>query len=373
MMTAQSVRVLVFCILILLLVLQSAYVPIRHSGVRALFVRSVLVAITSCLLYIGTYPGFFGADGIFLTRAFNGLYFAVTALLPWMWLVYMVRRVFIRPRLNVWLRVLITLPVAFLAAASIVSIWAGGVFYVDAANGYVRGPLYLPYVTILGIYLIVPMFGCLSRACCKRFYADRSMYLSLSSFGFFTIVGMTLEVFFPDLPSSAMGMALTLLTNHLSVQHSQVSADPLTKLNNRNQFNIYLDRLIANPPADCNAYLFVLDMDKFKHINDDFGHMKGDEALLIVSNVLKKVCGPKGHFISRFGGDEFVVVAKYGNDQECDALVKEIKDALTAESANFVCPLSVSIGYDCVRESGDTIPDLFDRADKKLYRIKKSR
>lgn len=372
-MTPQSVRVLFFCIFILLLVLQSAYVPIRHSGVRALFVRSVLVAITSCLLYIGTYPGFFGADGIFLTRAFNGLYFAVTALLPWMWLVYMVRRVFIKPSLSTWIRILISLPVAFFAVASVLSIWNGWVFYVDAADGYMRGPLYLPYVAILGVYLLVPMFGCLSRAFNKRFYVDRSMYLSLSSFGFFTIVGMTLEVFFPDLPSSAMGMALTLLTNHLSDQRGQVSADPLTKLNNRNQFNIYLDRLIQNPPVEGKAYLFVLDMDKFKHINDDFGHMKGDEALLIVSNVLKKVCGPKGHFISRFGGDEFVVVAKYNGEQECDGLVQEIKAALAEASANFVCPLSVSIGYDAVKESGETIPDLFNRADKKLYKIKKSR
>lgn len=127
-MTPQSVRVLFFCIFILLLVLQSAYVPIRHSGVRALFVRSVLVAITSCLLYIGTYPGFFGADGIFLTRAFNGLYFAVTALLPWMWLVYMVRRVFIKPSLSTWIRILISLPVAFFAVASILSIGMAGSF-----------------------------------------------------------------------------------------------------------------------------------------------------------------------------------------------------------------------------------------------------
>lgn len=373
MMTAQSVRILFFCIFILLLILQSAYVPIRHSGVRALFVRSVLVAIVSCILYIGTYPGLFGDEWIIVTRAFNGLYFAVTALLPWMWLVYMVRRVFVRPRLKVWIRLLISLPVAFFAVASILSIWNGGVFYVGAANDYVRGPLYLPYVSILGIYLLVPMFGCLARAFNKRYYADRSLYFSLSSFGFFTIAGMTLEVFFPDLPCSVMGMALTLLTNHLSDQRGLVSADPLTKLNNRNQFNIYLDRLIQNPPVDGKAYLLVLDMDKFKHINDDFGHMKGDEALLMISSVLKKVCGPKGHFISRFGGDEFVVVAKYNSDQECDALVQEIKSTLTVESANFVCPLSVSIGYDVVRDSGETIPDLFNRADKKLYKIKKSR
>lgn len=372
-MTAQSVRILIFCICILLLVLRSSYVPVRHSGVRALFVRSVLVAIASCVLYIGTYPGLFGDEWIVVTRAFNGFYFALTALLPWMWLIYMVRRVFVVPRLSTWIRILITMPVAFFVVASILSIWNGGVFYVDVVHGYERGPLYLPYVSILGIYLLVPMFGCLSRVFNKRYYADRSMYFSLSSFGFFTVLGMVLEVFFPDLPSSAMGMALTLLTNHLAVQRSHISADPLTKLNNRNQFNIYLDRLIANPPIDGKAYLFVLDMDKFKHINDDFGHMKGDEALLMVSSVLKSVCGPKGHFISRFGGDEFVVVAKYGSDQECDVLVQEIKDALKDISAGFVCPLSVSIGYDSIKDSGDTIPDLFNRADKKLYRIKKSR
>lgn len=372
-MTITTIYILLFCSCILGLIFRAAYVPLKSGSIQAYFSQIVLLAIISNLLYIGTYSESFFKDEVELIRLFNGLYFAVTALLPAMWITYSVKVMKVYKPQMVFARTAFMLPIAILVIISIASIWNGWLFYVNDDNVYHRGPLYLPYIIILAFYMISPLAITCKRVINKQFYAERSTYVSLSTFGIFALIGVTLEVFIAELPGSAMGTVLTLLVNHLETQQKQISVDTLTKLNNRKHFNMFLSNLLHNLPQDSKVFLFVLDMDKFKHINDDFGHMKGDEALIIISNVLKKICGPKGHFISRFGGDEFTVIAKYKSEHECDALAQEIGETLRADSANFICPLSVSIGYAAANELGDNIPDLFNRADKQLYKKKQSR
>lgn len=371
-MTITTIYILFFCSCVLGLIFKAAYVPLKNGSIQAYFSQIILLAIISNFLYIGTYSESFFKNHVELIRFFNGLYFAVTALLPAMWITYSVKIMKVYKPQMVLARTIFMLPIAILIIISIASIWNGMLFYVNDDNVYHRGPLYLPYIVTLAFYLLFPPAITCKRALNKQFYAERSTYISLSTFGFFALIGMTLEIFIAELPASAMGIVLTLLVNHLETQQNQISADTLTKLNNRNSFNMFLSNLLQNPPQDSKVFLFVLDMDKFKHINDDFGHLKGDEALVIVSNVLKKVCGPKGHFISRFGGDEFTVIAKYKNEQECINLAAEIQHMLSEESKEFVVPLSISIGFSSAIKD-DTIPDLFSRADQKLYEIKQAR
>lgn len=365
-MTIFPVCILLFCICLLALILLNAYVPIRDNSPRAHFVGILVMSILSCVFYLGSLCYGCFKIGLFFIVVLNGLYFAVTAVLPIMWFTYTVKAMKVYRPEQVVLRTIVRSPAAVLVMLSIVSIWTGWLFYVDGNGEYHRGPLYLVYTIVVALYVVVPMMFSLRRAMDKRFYADRSLYLSLSSFGIFCVLGMLLEILVPRLPASAMGMVLTLLVNHMSVQRSQISIDELTNLNNRNKFNRYLSTALHSLPADKKLYLFVLDMDNFKQINDTYGHINGDRALILLSNVLKRVCGPKGHFISRFGGDEFVVVAKYENIKECANLAHEIKATLAVLSKDFVSPLSVSIGYADAVEN-DNIPDLFNRADKRLY------
>ena len=113
-----------------------------------------------------------------------------------------------------------------------------------------------------------------------------------------------------------------------------------------------------------------MDLDKFKGINDTFGHMEGDNALVIVSAVLKVVCGPRGHFISRYGGDEFVVFANLPDNAAADDLCHLIEKKLADYSKALPYTLAMSIGYAALRE-GETEESLMSRADASLYEIKK--
>jgi diguanylate cyclase (GGDEF)-like protein len=125
--------------------------------------------------------------------------------------------------------------------------------------------------------------------------------------------------------------------------------------------------------AKGSLYLFVLDLDKFKDINDNFGHHEGDRALITVAEVLKRICGPKGCFISRFGGDEFNLVADLPDMAAAEAIKFAINYEIAQRAASLPYRLSLSIGFAASRGKGETLKDLFERADDALYREKAKR
>lgn len=268
---------------------------------------------------------------------------------------------------------LIALPGIFAIALVAGSIKFGWVWSVDENNVLSRGPYYLVYVACCGIYMV---FACILagyRIPLKRYFSDRVLYFSLAMFGLLPLLGLGMECTPESAPYSVYAMVISALFVFLEMQSRMISTDPLTKLNNRNQLNTFLDSKIGQYTENKKVYLFVLDLDKFKGINDTYGHAEGDSALNMVADVLKRVCGPLGCFISRFGGDEFNLVAFLANDAEADALRKTVKDDLARTSASLPYSLSVSIGYAASRGRSETVIDLFSRADEALYKEKLNR
>lgn len=255
----------------------------------------------------------------------------------------------------------------------IVSIWTGWAFVIGENNAYARGPFFAAYLACCYVYLAWMCLVAGRRAFMKRFYADRLLYISLASFGAFPIVGILVQTLYPDIPGAASAMVISTLLAFLTTQSRMISTDPLTKLNNRNQLNSFLDAKLRQTTPDKKFCFFVLDVDNFKSINDNFGHMEGDRALNLVAKILKKTCGPRGCFISRFGGDEFNLVAMFGaRDTPADIYVP-IREALALESQSLPYTLSVSIGYAESLGKEEMLPDLFARADEVLYAEKKAK
>lgn len=106
-----------------------------------------------------------------------------------------------------------------------------------------------------------------------------------------------------------------------------ISMDPLTQLNNCNRREQHLFE--CGRSQDLNMYLLVLDVNRFKKINDEHGHVQGDLALKAIANYLKESCIEKSDFIARYGGDEFVIEYK-GNDVEglCQRIHAYIKKTI---------------------------------------------
>lgn len=149
--------------------------------------------------------------------------------------------------------------------------------------------------------------------------------------------------------------------------------DALTGLANRHRLNLYLNaRLSEGLNGDRPVFLLALDLDRFKPINDTFGHAAGDLVLREIANALSS-CVRETDLVARLGGDEFIVVATDCRTHEqaerlCKRLIERINQPIRV-SGNEVS-VGASIGIVSAPYDGLTAEDLLRYADIALYEAK---
>ena len=147
--------------------------------------------------------------------------------------------------------------------------------------------------------------------------------------------------------------------------------DPLTGIYNKEATEKKIDMFIKGNKEGKHALLF-LDFDDFKKINDNYGHLKGDEMLRFIVEQIKSVF-KEGEIIGRVGGDEFVVFA--GNLEGTDAIIRKAEllhqavDTTYEEEENLIS-VTASIGIACYPNDGGTYVQLVDCADRACYEVK---
>ncbi len=147
----------------------------------------------------------------------------------------------------------------------------------------------------------------------------------------------------------------------------------MTGLPNRNAFSERIDREVAEAEADGREfYLLNLDLNKFKAVNDIYGHYMGDQLLNEVSRRLVECCGPDD-YIARLGGDEFMAIQrKQPGDPVVPSLAKRIEtsinDSISLE--DMLVETGVSIGVAVFPHHGTTSAELMSNADVAMYRAK---
>ena len=150
--------------------------------------------------------------------------------------------------------------------------------------------------------------------------------------------------------------------------------DSLSGLANRNYLNEFLEILIPTAKRKNSEFAFLfLDLDNFKTINDSLGHHIGDELLLNVSDVLKKVLRPND-FIARVGGDEFVLIIQdFKSNLELTNIIKRVQEQLSKPWLIQTNPISTtcSVGIAIFPKDGQDIISLMKNADIAMYEAKK--
>ncbi len=151
--------------------------------------------------------------------------------------------------------------------------------------------------------------------------------------------------------------------------------DPLTGISNRRSFFKKANTLFSKVKSDClPLYLFAVDIDKFKEINDTFGHDVGDAVIRVFVDIVKKELGEDDCF-ARFGGDEFVVMMIRMSKERALTVVKRIQDniAETHLLLGSAVKFTVSIGMAEVEHFDEDIDTMIKRADMNLYKEKRSK
>jgi diguanylate cyclase (GGDEF)-like protein len=151
----------------------------------------------------------------------------------------------------------------------------------------------------------------------------------------------------------------------------RISFDPLLHIYNRD----YCSRIISEQSTlDLSPPLSVamIDIDHFKNVNDTYGHQAGDMILHSVAQTIYKEAQPGG-VACRYGGEEIVVFFPQKNIVQTVPVVENIRKAIEktkTRTAKKNISVSVSCGVSCKEESGQTIMDVIQAADKALYKAK---
>lgn len=147
--------------------------------------------------------------------------------------------------------------------------------------------------------------------------------------------------------------------------------DPLTGLANRSKFFIQLNQAIAVAKKQEKSFgIIYIDLDRFKNINDNFGHSFGDEILKLIGKRIQDNTR-QASFLARLGGDEFVMIAN--NVEDTTQLAQNVIDAMSEhihyQSYRFL--LGCSIGIARYPQDGDDSETLLQNADIAMYRGKR--
>jgi len=148
--------------------------------------------------------------------------------------------------------------------------------------------------------------------------------------------------------------------------------DPLTGLANRKLFDMRIDRALADAKAEGRRLsVFFMDLDRFKAINDTYGHDVGDELLKAAAERISR-CVRSDDTISRFGGDEFIVLLEHADKAETERVARMLL-------ASFGDPFHIggheirctpSVGISVFPDDGDAASILIKRADQAMYKAK---
>lgn len=150
----------------------------------------------------------------------------------------------------------------------------------------------------------------------------------------------------------------------------QLLRDTMTGLYNHTAFYAFLEQFTMKHPCEDGLSLAVLDIDNFKKVNDTYGHSKGDEVILYLSEILQEEFGDN-HYVCRYGGEEFAVIFRglKGKEakKEMDKVLEKFRNHRfdwKEENVTFSCGISEHMG------GLMTDKELFSLADKILYRAK---
>jgi len=151
----------------------------------------------------------------------------------------------------------------------------------------------------------------------------------------------------------------------------RASHDALTGLPNRDTFHFELKQALRNRPTPGAVAALFCDLDDFKTVNDDLGHSAGDALLVGVAQRLKTAVGPE-HLLARFGGDEFVIIARHvferGQVARLSERIREqLAEPITLGGREVFVTTSIGIAFS---RQGSTAETLIRDADAAMYRAK---
>ncbi len=168
---------------------------------------------------------------------------------------------------------------------------------------------------------------------------------------------------------------MTLLRSELSKVREMASTDALTGLLNRRAFDNEMNELVLHSVNSAHC-LMIMDLDHFKKINDNFGHLVGDKVIRYTAGLLKKHV-LEHHHAARYGGEEMAVIMPDTELKTAVNIAETIRESLgksqlkQKDNGESIGRVTISVGVTSMQKN-DTVESFISRADNAMYSAKKN-
>lgn len=230
---------------------------------------------------------------------------------------------------------------------------------------YQRGFAYIIFLIFAAFYILDSLYLYV-----KRVKKNGSLKLfPVHIFLIPVILGVVIQTFFVEIAITWTSIAISVAGIMIALKNEIIFTDCLTGLYNR-EYLKFLHKRACNK-KDCWVSGIMIDLNGFKQINDNYGHAEGDLALCIVADLLLKSFSEYG-VVTRYAGDEFVIMLNTTDDQLIQKIIKSAKKNFVTENEknDKLYQLSASMGYAITNLSNETIDDFMNRIDEQMYQDK---
>ena len=239
----------------------------------------------------------------------------------------------------------------------------GIIFDISKENVYTRGPMNF----ILYIFVFVYYIESIYTVHKAKYDSILVEFFPIYYFIIPCMIGTMIQGFFFGVSTIWLCVAIAFIIVYIEIQISISFIDDLSGLYNRKYMNHYLNKLQNDKPK--HVYGFLMDINDFKAINDTYGHLKGDYALIQFGIILQHSID-KDSVAIRMGGDEFVIFAKLKSDEEALALKKQIKYNVRQFNLKSKEPFHLSFSIGIAKYNGKNIDAFLSAMDDSMYEAK---
>ena len=345
------------------------FVVIRKKDIydysRKLFYSMIIFNMIVLLVEVlaWAFDGIITPAAIFANYLFNILLILFEPIMAALWLTYVDYKIH-KSRERLKRRMYYMHATMFALVLIIINFFNPVAFSIDAENVYHRGSLlWLSLIFVLGLVLYTIVLSVRNR----KIISD-NMIAFIAVFALLPVLVSFIQLFVYGVILTWAVVALGVVFAYYLIEISGNSIDYLTKLHSRKKIEEIIRGLVEK---NQDFAAVMIDLEFFKQVNDNYGHKTGDEVLMHFAKILNSVFGKK-HYISRIGGDEFLIVLKTNLMLD----IEEYRNKINYEMKNYselkvMSEVNFSFGSKIFTNTQEnSIDTVFDEVDVLMYQDK---
>lgn len=362
----------IICIIILLAIFDKFKDESLNNSSDKYYEKTLLATISFSLFAL--------ISGIFNGTSYNfsqiiliishSLYFFSESLIGYFYTNYILKRINLQEKRKY--KFILYIPLILSIFFLIINFFQKTLFTISIDNLYSPSKYLYLYNLINAVYVLIIITNLISY----YFYNknSKSEIKSLILFTLLPVVSAGIQNYNYGIILGQVGFTLSELLIYFNNQKKEANYDELTGVYNRRAFNKMANKIYYSNKL---MFLMLMDADDFKIINDKYGHLEGDKALIQIAYILNRAINNthKNYSLARYGGDEFVIVGNIQNKDEVAQLINQIEEEEKKynKETNNKYNIKLSIGYALQNDNHTSVEDLIKEADALMYAKKRKR